>query len=448
MTSFRFHVVALPHTQTSRLHCGCAYTMKVLNFCRMMRSLGHTVFHYGAEGSQADCSEHVSVISQEEQRLLCGTQDWRRETYRIAWDERAPYWQLCNSRAVAEILRRKQARDFVCLIGGSCQRTIADHVGNDVLCVEFGVGYRGVFAKYRVFESYAHQARIYGAQQPDGDGNFYDAVIPNYYDPADFPFCPKKQDYFLYIGRLIRRKGIQVAVETTRAIGARLLIAGQGIDRIEPGRIVTTEGHCYEGAHLQYVGFADVARRAELMGNARAVFVPTLYLEPFGGVNVEAQLCGTPVITTDWGVSRDGRTRRERLSLPDARAVRLGSATRRSTRSPGNPRSCGPDVLAGPRPPDVRRVFHDALGSVGQGVVHAAGADATRLARALGQQHSRLNRFPSTLERMDFAWQLTWTKGCRSTTRPAATWRPGRSWCKGSWWAWRSWPFRPTRWAR
>ena len=42
-------------------------------------------------------------------------------------------------------------------------------------------------------------------------------------------------------------------------------------------------------------------KRGELMKKAKAVLMPTLYLEPFGGVNVESQMCGTPVITSDWG---------------------------------------------------------------------------------------------------------------------------------------------------
>jgi glycosyltransferase involved in cell wall biosynthesis len=41
--------------------------------------------------------------------------------------------------------------------------------------------------------------------------------------------------------------------------------------------------------------------RAVLLGNATAVMCPSEYIEPFCGVNVEAQLCGTPVVSTDFG---------------------------------------------------------------------------------------------------------------------------------------------------
>jgi glycosyltransferase involved in cell wall biosynthesis len=306
--SHRFHVVALPHTQTTKTHNGCAYTMKVWNFCKMMAARGHTVYHYGCESSNPPCTEHVDVISLEEQQLLCGENDWRKHMYNVVWDERQPYWMLTNSRAIVEIKKRAKPDDFVCLIGGTCQKPIADGLsGLPLRVVEFGIGYRGVFAPFRVFESYSHASCLYGANDPDG--RFYDAVIPNYYDVAEFPFQPVKQDYYLYLGRCIKRKGLQIAVETCKTIGARLVVAGQGVESYvpasgdQPASMVCTDS-TYVG-DIEFVGFADIPTRANLMGAAKAVFVPTLYLGPFEGVNVEAQLCGTPVITTDWGAFTD-----------------------------------------------------------------------------------------------------------------------------------------------
>jgi glycosyltransferase involved in cell wall biosynthesis len=143
---------------------------------------------------------------------------------------------------------------------------------------------------------------VYGHQKQD-NGNFYDAVIPNYFDVADFPYMPRPgpEDYCLFIGRVINRKGIEVAVEATRRAGVKLKIAGQGVANCAGNKIFASDGSVYTGDHIEYVGFADSARRAELMGRARAVLVPTLYIEPFGGVAIEANFCGTPVITTDFG---------------------------------------------------------------------------------------------------------------------------------------------------
>ena len=296
----RFHVVALPHTQTSKLHAACAFTTKVLRFCEMMHSLGHEVFHYGAEGSEVVCTEDITIISQEEQELFFGPFD-PNKLYDADWTGQAPYWKLTNDRAIAGIIARKQPGDFVCVIMGSLNAPIAEALP-DLLTVEYGIGYNGTFSNFRVFESYAHMHKIWGAQGGfDPNGRFYDAVIPNYLNPAEFPFEAKKEDYFLYMGRLVQRKGINIAVEACKRLGARLVIAGQGCIKREGNAIYCQDGEVYEGDNLEYVGVANPEMRAKLYANAKGVFVPTTYIEPFGTVNVEAQMCGTPVITTDFG---------------------------------------------------------------------------------------------------------------------------------------------------
>ena len=126
-------------------------------------------------------------------------------------------------------------------------------------------------------------------------------MIPNYLNPDDYPLQAVKGDYYLYLGRLMKRKGIHIAVETCKRLGAKLKIAGQGCVKVEGNRIHCADGEVYEGDNLEYVGFATGVKRARLYQNAIATFVPTTYIEPFGAVAIESQMAGTPAITTDWG---------------------------------------------------------------------------------------------------------------------------------------------------
>lgn len=282
----RFHVLGLPHTQTTRAYVHCAYTEKIRKFCDMMMSLGHEVFLYASEDNEANCTEFITCITKEEQKQLIGVEG-PLDNHKVEFNPSVGYWSLFNSRAAYGISERLEDKDFICITAGLCQQEVAQSFP-DTMSVEIGIGYGGTFAKYRVFESYAWMHTVYGAQAGDphsADGNYFNAVIPNYYDVADFPFSETKDDYFLFIGRLIDRKGFQVALEVCRRLGKRLVVAGQG-EAPEYG---------------EYVGVVDAQKRGELMSRAQAVFVPTQYIEPFGGVAAEAMLCGTPVITSDWG---------------------------------------------------------------------------------------------------------------------------------------------------
>lgn len=289
----RFHLLGLPHIPTTTEFQNCAYTQKIVKLGRMLAGLGHDVTFYGGEGSDVMCKEFVPILSNAERVACYGEYNWRKGFFREGDGEDAAH-QAFNANAIREIGARKQSGDFLLCPMGLHDKPIADAVGGDMHVVESGIGYSGIFSDKRVFESYAWMHHLYGRYGQD-DGGWYDAVIPNYFDPADFPYQAAKGDYVLFIGRLIRRKGLDVAVQVTKALGLPLIVAGQG-ELVNPN-----EGLAITDAHVTHVGSVGAEERGRLMGGARCIMAPTYYLEPFGGVAVEAQLCGTPVITSDWG---------------------------------------------------------------------------------------------------------------------------------------------------
>lgn len=283
-----YHILGLPHTVSSKTFNACAYTQKVVKFGKMMTERGHTVIHYGHEDSDLPCTEHVTVLTNDDFMRVYGTHDWRRKFFTYNTQDDA--YQTFYKNAIREIAKRKQKNDFLLPFWGSGVRPICD-AHNDMIVVEPGIGYAGGhWARWKVFESYAIYHAYCGLRNVGQcNQDWYDVVIPNYFDIEDFEYSYKKDDYFLYMGRVYNGKGVNIAIQATEIAGVKLVIAGQ-----------KEEGYKLPD-HVEYIGYADVETRKKLMSKAKASFLPSMYVEPFGGVQIENLLSGTPTITTDWG---------------------------------------------------------------------------------------------------------------------------------------------------
>jgi glycosyltransferase involved in cell wall biosynthesis len=258
----------------------------------MMKARGHYIIHYGHEDSDLICDEHVTVITNKDLEIAYGNYNWRENFFKFDINDHA--YQTFYKNAIEEVGKRKQQKDFILPFWGAGVKPICD-AHPDMICVEPGIGYAGGhWAKWKIFESYAILHAYLGLQsvgqckQP-----WYDAVIPNYFDPNDFEYSEEKDDYFLFLGRVYEGKGIHLAIQVTKAIGAKLIVAGQN----------SLKACGYETVpdHVTEVGYADRETRKKLMSKAKGAFVASTYTEPFGGVQVEMMMSGTPTITTDWG---------------------------------------------------------------------------------------------------------------------------------------------------
>ena len=123
-------------------------------------------------------------------------------------------------------------------------------------------------------------------------GRDYEWVVPNYYDVNDWEPNYEKGKYLLYFGRVIEEKGLYIVQEIAKHLGLNEPIRIVGLGDLDK----------FKGPNMQIEGpIVGVKERSDLLRNARAVLMPTRFVEPFGGVAVEAMLCGTPVISSDFG---------------------------------------------------------------------------------------------------------------------------------------------------
>lgn len=136
-------------------------------------------------------------------------------------------------------------------------------------------------------------------------------VIYNGLEVEKFKFEKNSDNYFLFMGRLVKDKGIDVFLELAKKNKDRLFyIAGMG----DPLYENLIEKESKNNSNIKFFGM--VPRETDvwfkLLAKAKALITPAYFEEPFGLVMTEAMASGTPVITFSKGsapeIVIDGKT--------------------------------------------------------------------------------------------------------------------------------------------
>jgi len=310
MNKIRLHIPGLPHTITSNEYSHCAFTGKILRFAPMMMSRGFEVYHYGVEGSESVATKNIDLLTRTEWDSLriesyqylhkdkCLSEEQTRE---ILQNKKTFIGDLANYQTILykkfnESLRtallenyRNPATDIFCIPFGRSYTAATD--GLHLTCVETGIGYQDSYEKYRIFESYCYLHVTMAIEKKQCQHYWF--VIPNYYNVLEWPLQLNPDNTTVgFFGRICHIKGCNIFAEIAKKFPhIHFLICGQG----DPEEYIKSH------PNIIYQEPIDGLARGKYLGKLAALIAPSLYIEPFCGVNVEAQLCGTPVITNDCG---------------------------------------------------------------------------------------------------------------------------------------------------
>ena len=332
------------------------FSQVMINFIKaMVPNKDFEIIHYGHE--QTDIAiknildDHITVVTNDDFQQA-GYFDYDRTKEFHKRDDNGEIYNKFYSNASHQLRKNVSHGDFILSFGCGHEPMMRDLKDVPAPFVEPTIGYLYPYAPYRIYSSYNLMSLIYGIESGSsaayketqlfydkvrdwditfvdnrqnklynwGDivnqfqsinkvsnqyskfGEYHlqprwkDSVIPHIIDIDDFDYREnsEKEDYYLFIGRVIYGKGIEMAIKVSQEMGKKLIVLGQGDLRKELGYNIPE--------HVQYFGRSvGLKERCHFMSKAKLVFVPSLYCEPFGLVVPESNISGTPVLTTDWG---------------------------------------------------------------------------------------------------------------------------------------------------
>lgn len=291
MTTDTIHILGLPHTVPNEDYATCAFTTKVRLFPRVLQPFGWRVKEYANVGSET-AAGHVEILSKSQFKRL--SKRHAREDALDADIDNKELGDAFQERLLGVIKGITKPGDIVGHVWGPNMEVVA--ALPDCIHVEMCVGYlASPGLPFRIYESSAWMHWHYGKAGQE-DGNNYKWVIPSPIDTGRWKPCANPtRDYVLFFGRVTQRKGIDTLVEIARRMPSERFLA------YGAGDAYSWTSQANFPPNLEFKGAVFGDERLRVLQNAKCILMPTTFIEPFGNSGVEAQLCGTPLISTAYG---------------------------------------------------------------------------------------------------------------------------------------------------
>lgn len=200
----------------------------------------------------------------------------------------AKVWEMAH---VAEVFERAGEFDIIHNQADFVPLAFSRLVDTPVVTTIHGFGSDRILPMYQRYDDRVAYVAISDADRHPA--LTYAATIHHGIALDDFPFDPAGSDDLLFFGRIHPDKGAGEAIRAAAATGNRLVMAGlvqdQGYHEREVAPFV-------DGDRVMHLGVVGGSRRAEVLGQAKALLHLIGFDEPFGLSVAEAMACGTPVI--------------------------------------------------------------------------------------------------------------------------------------------------------
>lgn len=148
-------------------------------------------------------------------------------------------------------------------------------------------------------------------QRGNYDLNFIKTIYHGL-DLKDFLYNDNPADYYAFIGRPIKEKGLDIAIRVAEKLHRKIKLAYKKDAKLKNSQYYNNRIVPILNGLVKEIGLLRGNEKSDFYAKAKAFLFPIEWEEPFGLVMIEAMACGTPVIAYGRGsvpeIVKDGET--------------------------------------------------------------------------------------------------------------------------------------------